>query len=123
MLKIEDLKVNYGGIEAVKGITFDVAEGSIVTLIGANGAGKSTMLRTISGLVKAESGSVTYNDKELIGLAPNKILEQGVALVPRQPGSQQPVLQRQWLQFRCGFLLQCWPELALQRLLPRGQKR
>ncbi|MEA5144029.1 MAG: ABC transporter ATP-binding protein [Oscillibacter sp.] len=82
MLKIKDLYVSYGGIKALRGIDVEVPDGKIVTLIGANGAGKSTMLRTISGLVKAESGSVTYNDKELIGLAPNKILEQGVALVP-----------------------------------------
>ncbi|NLU25080.1 MAG: ABC transporter ATP-binding protein [Clostridiales bacterium] len=82
MLKIKDLHVSYGGIKALRGIDVEVPDGQIVTLIGANGAGKSTMLRTISGLVKAESGSVTYNDKELIGLAPNKILEQGIALVP-----------------------------------------
>ena len=61
LLEIRDLKVNYGGIEALKGVSFDVKEGEIVTLIGANGAGKSTTLRTISGLVKAKSGSITYN--------------------------------------------------------------
>ena len=58
MLKIENLKVSYGGIEAVKGISFSVEQGQIVTLIGANGAGKSTTLRTIVGLVKAASGSI-----------------------------------------------------------------
>jgi len=82
MLKIKDLHVSYGGIKALRGIDVEVPDGKIVTLIGANGAGKSTMLRTISGLVKAESGSVAYNEKELLGLAPNKILEQGVAMVP-----------------------------------------
>ena len=61
MLKIENLKVSYGGIEAVKGISFSVEQGQIVTLIGANGAGKSTTLRTIVGLVKAASGSIVYD--------------------------------------------------------------
>ena len=82
ILSIRDLKVNYGGIEAVKGISFDVQEGSIVTLIGANGAGKSTTLRTISGLVKADSGSITYDGQELLGMPINKILEKGIAMVP-----------------------------------------
>ena len=60
ILKIEDLQVNYGGIEAVKGISFDVQEGQIVTLIGSNGAGKSSTLRTISGLVKPSGGKITF---------------------------------------------------------------
>ena len=60
ILSIQDLKVNYGGIEAVKGISFDVPEGEIVTLIGANGAGKSSTLRAISGLVKPRSGKILY---------------------------------------------------------------
>ena len=82
MLKINDLHVSYGGITALRGIDLDVPDGKIVTLIGANGAGKSTTLRTISGLVKAESGSITYQDQELIGKPINKILEVGIALVP-----------------------------------------
>ena len=61
MLKVENLHVSYGGIRAVKGISFEVPEGSIVTLVGANGAGKSTTLRTIAGQVKAQEGSITYN--------------------------------------------------------------
>ena len=69
MLKIEDLHVSYGGIRALRGISLEVPDGKIVTLIGANGAGKSTTLRTISGLVKAESGSITYDGKELLGIA------------------------------------------------------
>ena len=60
MLKVNDLKVNYGGIEAVKGISFEVPDKSIVTLIGANGAGKSTTLKTISGLVRPKSGTVEF---------------------------------------------------------------
>ena len=82
MLEVRDLHVSYGGIRALRGVNLDVPDGKIVTLIGANGAGKSTMLRTISGLVKAESGSVKYNGKELIGMPINKILEEGIAQVP-----------------------------------------
>lgn len=82
MLKIKDLHVSYGGIKALRGVDLEVPGGKIVTLIGANGAGKSTTLRTISGLVKAESGSVTYDGKELLGLSINKILEQGIAQSP-----------------------------------------
>ena len=82
MLKIKDLHVSYGGIKALRGVDLKVPDGKIVTLIGANGAGKSTTLRTISGLVKAESGSVTYDGKELLGLSINKILEQGIAQSP-----------------------------------------
>ena len=82
MLKIKDLHVSYGGIRALRGVDLEVPDGKIVTLIGANGAGKSTMLPTISGLVKADSGSITYNDKELLGMPINKVLEEGIAQVP-----------------------------------------
>lgn len=82
MLKINNLHVSYGGIKAIRGINMEVPDGKIVTLIGANGAGKSTTLRSIVGLVKADSGSITYNDKELIGLQSNKIIEEGITLVP-----------------------------------------
>lgn len=82
MLSIKDLHVSYGGIKALQGINIDVPDGKIVTLIGANGAGKSTMLRTISGLVKAECGSIKLDNKELIGLPINKICAEGIALSP-----------------------------------------
>ena len=82
MLKIKDLHVSYGGIQALRGINLEVPDGKIVTLIGANGAGKSTTLRTISGLVKAESGSILYDGTELLGLPIYKILELGIAMVP-----------------------------------------
>ncbi len=82
MLKIKDLHVSYGGIQALRGIDLEVPDGKIVTLIGANGAGKSTTLRTISGLVKAESGSITYDGTELLGQPIYKILELGIAMVP-----------------------------------------
>jgi len=82
ILEIEDLVVSYGGIEAVKGISFDVAEGSIVTLIGANGAGKSTTLRTIAGLVQPRSGKISFMDEDITGLKPDKIVSRGITLVP-----------------------------------------
>lgn len=82
MLTIKDLYVSYGGIKALRGINLEVPDGKIVTLIGANGAGKSTMLRTISGLVKAESGSIDLDGKELTSLAINKICSEGIALSP-----------------------------------------
>ena len=82
MLKIENLIVNYGGIEAVKGISLDVPDGSIITLVGANGAGKSTTLRSIVGLVKARSGSITLDGEELMGKATTDIVSKGITLVP-----------------------------------------
>ena len=82
LLEIRNLSVSYGGINAVKDINLDVPEGQIVTLIGANGAGKSAVLRTISGLVKTKTGSVTYEGKELLGKSPDYIVSQGVTLVP-----------------------------------------
>jgi branched-chain amino acid transport system ATP-binding protein len=82
MLKITDLKVNYGGIEAVKGISFEVREKSIVTLIGANGAGKSTTLRTIAGLVKPGSGKIEFMGEDITGKSPETIVSRGITLVP-----------------------------------------
>ena len=82
MLKLNDLHVSYGGIHALRGINMEVPDGKIVTLIGANGAGKSTALRTISGLVKAERGSITYDGTELLGQPIYKVLGMGIAMVP-----------------------------------------
>ncbi len=82
MLKINHLKVSYGGIKALNDISFEVPAGKIVTLIGANGAGKSTTLRSIIGLVKADSGEILYNDTNIVGLPTNKIVGEGIALVP-----------------------------------------
>ena len=82
MLKVRDLVVAYGGIEALKGISIDVPDGQIVTLIGANGAGKSTLLRTIMGLVKPQSGTVEYNEETLNGLNSQRIVSRGITLVP-----------------------------------------
>ena len=82
ILSIKDLKVSYGGIEAVKGISFDVRQGEIVTLIGANGAGKSSTLRAISGLVKPSGGSISFEGQDITGKNPTDIVKQGVTLVP-----------------------------------------
>ncbi|MEE3395306.1 MAG: ABC transporter ATP-binding protein [Candidatus Onthomonas sp.] len=82
MLKVEDLHVYYGSIHAIKGISFEVNEGEVVTLIGANGAGKSTTLNTVSGLLKPRSGSVTFEDKSIVGVPAHKIVSHGMALCP-----------------------------------------
>ena len=82
MLKVKNLSVHYGMIQAIKDISFEVNEGEIVTLIGANGAGKSTILRTISGLVKPSSGEIEYLGKQIHNVATRKIVEQGIAQVP-----------------------------------------
>ncbi len=82
MLKVKDLKVNYGGIEAVKGISFEVPRKSIVTLIGANGAGKSTTLRSIVSLVKPASGRIEFMGEDITGKDTNDIVARGITLVP-----------------------------------------
>ena len=82
ILSIRDLKVNYGGIEAVKGISFDVPQGDIVTLIGANGAGKSSTLRAIAGLVEPSSGGIFFQGEEITGKDPTSIVKRGITLVP-----------------------------------------
>ena len=82
MLEIRDLEVNYGAINAIKKISFDVNQGEVIALIGANGAGKTTTLHTITGLLKAKSGSVMFDGKELTKMPPHKIVEMGMAHVP-----------------------------------------
>ena len=82
MLIVKDLKVNYGGIEALKGISFEVEQGQIVTLIGANGAGKSTTLRAISGLVKTASGAINFMGRDIIPFNAQQVVAEGIALVP-----------------------------------------
>lgn len=82
MLEIQNLFVNYGAIKAIKGINLSVKEKSIVTLIGANGAGKSTTLRTISSIVKPASGSIKFNGDEITVFPPSKVVESGIAQVP-----------------------------------------
>ena len=82
LLQVKDLVVSYGGIEALKGISFKVNEGEIATLIGANGAGKSTTLRAITSLVQVKSGTITYDGEDITHLDTQKIVEKGIALVP-----------------------------------------
>ena len=82
LLKVTDLVVSYGGIEALKGISFEVDQGQIVTLIGANGAGKSTTLRTISGLVPPKDGRIYFEGRDITDLNTQKIVETGIAMVP-----------------------------------------
>ena len=82
ILKVEDINVYYGSIHAVKGVSFEVNEGEIVTLIGANGAGKSTTLNTISGLLHSKTGSITFMDEHLSKFPCHKIVSKGLAMVP-----------------------------------------
>jgi len=82
MLKIKDLHVYYGGIHALKGISLEAPRGKIVTLIGANGAGKSSTLRAISGLVKNKKGTITYNDRDITTLDPVEIVKSGIVMSP-----------------------------------------
>ncbi|MCR5507718.1 MAG: ABC transporter ATP-binding protein [Lachnospiraceae bacterium] len=82
LLNVNDLHVYYGSIHAIKGVSFEVNEGEIVTLIGANGAGKSTTLNTVAGLLKPRSGEVTLNGKSLIGTPAHKMVSEGMALCP-----------------------------------------
>lgn len=82
MLSVENLHVSYGAIKAIHGVSLKVPQGSIVTLIGANGAGKSTTLRSLSGLVKPASGSILYNGQEISKLSPDKVVARGLCHVP-----------------------------------------
>lgn len=82
MLKLENVQAGYGNILAIKDVTLEIGKGEIVTLIGANGAGKSTTLMTISGVVQCRSGRILLNDSEINGLAPDQIVKMGVCQVP-----------------------------------------
>lgn len=82
MLKINQIDVYYGAIQAIKSLSLEVHQGSIVTLIGANGAGKTSTLKTISGLLRPRNGSVEFNGKEISKLSPEKIVEMGISQVP-----------------------------------------
>ena len=82
ILKVEDINVYYGSIHAIKGVSFEVNEGEIVTLIGANGAGKSTTLNTISGLLHSKTGSISFMGENLGKFPCHKIVSKGLALVP-----------------------------------------
>ena len=82
LLSVQDLSVSYGAIRAVRSISFEIKAGEIVTLIGANGAGKSTVLNTLSGLIKPDTGSIVFSGENIVGMKPHKIVEAGLALCP-----------------------------------------
>ena len=82
MLTVKDLCVSYGAINAVRNVCFDIRQGEIVTLIGANGAGKSTIMRTITGLVKAKSGSIQFEGEDILGIPSHAIVQKGISLSP-----------------------------------------
>ena len=82
LLKVEDINVYYGAIHAIKDISFEVNEGEVVTLIGANGAGKSTILKTVSGLLRSKTGSIEFLGEKIGSVAPHKIVNRGLAHVP-----------------------------------------
>jgi len=82
MLKVNDINVYYGSIHAIKGVSFDINDGEVVTLIGANGAGKSTILKTISGLLHSKTGSIEFMGNNIMSVPPHKIVENGLAHVP-----------------------------------------
>ena len=82
MLSVRDLHVSYGAIKAVRGISFDIKQGEIVTLIGANGAGKSTTLNTVAGLIRPDSGSIEFKGQSIVGVKSHKVVERGMALCP-----------------------------------------
>ena len=82
ILSVRDLHVSYGAIKAVRGISFDIKQGEIVTLIGANGAGKSTTLNTVAGLIRPDSGSIEFKGQSIVGVKSHKVVERGMALCP-----------------------------------------
>ena len=82
MLKVKDINVYYGAIHAIKGVSFEVYDGEIVTLIGANGAGKSTILQTISGLLRSKTGDIEFEEQSLMHIPAHKIVSMGLAQVP-----------------------------------------
>ncbi|MDT8306650.1 MAG: ABC transporter ATP-binding protein [Anaerolineae bacterium] len=82
LLSVNDLEVSYGSIKAVHGVSFEVDEGEIVTLIGANGAGKTTVLNTLARLLPADSGSIVYKGQDLLSMPPHQVVQQGMTLVP-----------------------------------------
>ncbi|MBL10151.1 MAG: branched-chain amino acid ABC transporter ATP-binding protein [Acidiferrobacteraceae bacterium] len=82
LLSLQAVEASYGAIRALRGVTIDVEQGSIVTLLGANGAGKSTTLKTISGMMKVSSGSISYEGQSISGRTPNQLVKMGIAQVP-----------------------------------------
>lgn len=98
ILRVENLAVNYGAIQALQGISFHVEEGEIVTLIGANGAGKSTTLKTISGLLHPSAGTIRYQERAIIGMPADAIVKMGVVHVPEGRNIFAPLTVRENLE-------------------------
>ena len=122
MLKIDELRVSYGGIEAVKGITMEVPEGKIVTLIGANGAGKSTTLRTIAGLVKPAHGRIHLQAEDITALNPDRIVSKGITLVPegRQNLKVGAYLRNDSIEDDLKWVYELFPRLKERSWQPAG---
>jgi branched-chain amino acid transport system ATP-binding protein len=125
MLCVDGLRVRYGLVEAVHGISFDVADGEVVALIGANGAGKSSTLAAISGLVRPAAGTIHLDDRDITGLAPHEIVRAGAVLVPegREILARMSVEENLLLATRVGFVDDAYarfPILRERRSLPAG---
>jgi len=103
LLEVRDLVVSYGAIEALRGVSFDVREGEVVTIIGANGAGKSSLMKAVAGLVRPRSGSITLRGQELAGLPAHRVATQGIVMVPegRHLFADQTVTDNLLLGTRC----------------------
>ena len=123
-LEVRDLVVRYGAIEAVHGVSFDVLQGEVVALIGANGAGKTTILSAISGLVRPASGSISFMGRELAGAAPHRIFRAGLVQVPegREILARMSVHENLLLSgtAEVGPMYERFPILAERRGLPAG---
>ena len=109
MLKVEGLNVYYGSIHAIKGVSFEVNQGEIVTMIGANGAGKSTTMNTVAGLLKPKSGSITFEGHDITSTPASKVVSLGLALCPegRRVFQQMSVRTSKWAATRA--LRVSWP--------------
>lgn len=118
LLKVNDIHVYYGKIHAVKGVSFEVGQGEIVSLIGANGAGKSTALKTISGLLHPKQGSIEFMGKDITKLEPNKIVRLGLAQVPegRRVFAHMSVMENIEMG---AYILGCVPEEAVEDVFSR----
>ena len=122
MLKVNDIHVYYGKIHAVKGVSFEVNEGEIVSLIGANGAGKSTILKTVSGLMHPKSGTIEFMGKDIAHMEPNKIVTKGLVHVPegRRVFAHMSVMENIEMG---AYILGKAPEEAVEDVFPRLKER
>ena len=126
MLEIRDLNVYYGGIHALKGISLEVEEGQIVSMIGSNGAGKSSMMNAISGIVKYKSGEILYKGKRVAFSSPNQANHAGICMIPQEVNMVETMdaAENVWLHREkrfstCGFINKKKRLLATQELFDR----